>query len=140
MAKRGRPSKYTPELAKHICDRMAKGESLRRVCRDAEVPNMSTVMRWLERDEGDFREQYAKAREAMIDNMAMETLDIADNLPDDADGARVAAARLQVDTRKWYSSKLAPKKYGDKLDVTSDGEKINHVFNVIIPGDEKDED
>ena len=32
--------------------------------------------------------------------------------------------RLQVDVRKWMAGKLAPKKYGDKLDVTSAGEKI----------------
>jgi hypothetical protein len=25
--------------------------------------------------------------------------------------------RLQVDARKWAASKLAPKKYGDKLDI-----------------------
>lgn len=29
--------------------------------------------------------------------------------------------RLQVDTRKWYLSKLAPKKYGDKQHVEVSG-------------------
>jgi hypothetical protein len=28
-----------------------------------------------------------------------------------------------VDARKWVAAKLKPKKYGDKIDVTSGGEK-----------------
>ena len=48
--------------------------------------------------------------------------------------------RLQVDARKWMLGKLNPKKYGEKLDVTSDGEKLNtpSVVNVKIiePEDE----
>jgi hypothetical protein len=28
--------------------------------------------------------------------------------------------KLQVDTRKWLLSKLAPKKYGEKLEVSGD--------------------
>lgn len=34
-------------------------------------------------------------------------------------------SRLRVDTRKWLMSKLAPKKYGDKVDVTTGGESLN---------------
>lgn len=43
---------------------------------------------------------------------------------DTGDNARVQARRLQVDTRKWYLSKVLPKLYGDKLDLTSGGEKL----------------
>ncbi len=31
------------------------------------------------------------------------------------DSAAVGHARLKIDTRKWTMSKLAPKKYGDKI-------------------------
>jgi hypothetical protein len=41
----------------------------------------------------------------------------------------VARSKLQIDARKWKASKLAPKKYGDKMDLTTDGEKITS-FNV----------
>ena len=30
-------------------------------------------------------------------------------------GDAVDRTRLQIDARKWYASKLAPKKYGDKV-------------------------
>ena len=33
------------------------------------------------------------------------------------DSAGVQAIRLVVETEKWYLSKIAPKRYGDKLDV-----------------------
>ena len=32
--------------------------------------------------------------------------------------------RIRIDTRKWLLSKLLPKTYGDKLDVTSGGEAL----------------
>ncbi len=36
-------------------------------------------------------------------------------------GEHVQRSRLRVDTRKWAAGKLAPKKYGDKLQHTGDG-------------------
>lgn len=33
-------------------------------------------------------------------------------------------ARVEVDTRKWFASKFLPRKYGDKLDLTSDGKEL----------------
>lgn len=36
-------------------------------------------------------------------------------------GEHVQRSRLRVDTRKWILSKLAPKRYGDKLQHTGDG-------------------
>jgi hypothetical protein len=36
---------------------------------------------------------------------------------------RVARSRLRVDARKWYASKLAPKRYGDK---------VTHEQNITI--------
>lgn len=72
-------------------------------------------------------ERYARAKEAALEAMADEILDIADEVAgdtfeDDQGNVKIAPdvvnrARLRVDTRKWLLSKLAPKKYGDKLDV-----------------------
>jgi hypothetical protein len=56
--------------------------------------------------------------------MATEILDIADDGSNDTyetdDGEKVNQdhinrSRLRVDTRKWLMSKLAPKKYGEKV-------------------------
>ena len=38
-----------------------------------------------------------------------------------------AAANVLIQTKKWTASKFYPKMFGDKLDVTTDGDKINHT-------------
>ena len=45
--------------------------------------------------------------------------------------------RLRVDARKWALSKMNPKKYGDKVDVTSGGEKINNSNPYLTPDQKK---
>ncbi len=37
------------------------------------------------------------------------------------DHEHVQRSRLRVDTRKWAAGKLAPKRYGDKLQHTGEG-------------------
>ena len=84
--------------------------------------------------------QYAKARDAMLEKMADDTLDIADQDPamtaeGKLDGVSVAHARLRVDTRKWLLSKLAPKKYGDKLELSGDAANpiaVQRIERVIV--------
>lgn len=62
-------------------------------------------------------------------------LDIADN--GEGDPKR---DRLRVDTRKWLASKLKPKKYGDKVDLTHSGpggkpiETVSRVELVSLGG------
>lgn len=112
----GRHSSFTPEIAETICRRIAEGESLRAICEDEGFPSAETVRRWLASDEHEeFRVQYARAREDQADFYADEIIEIADKAED------AAKARLQVDARKWKASKLAPKKYGDKIQHTGDG-------------------
>lgn len=123
---RGRPCEYSQEKADEICIRMADGESLRSICRDEHMPDMSTVLRWLGRKELDhFRLQYAHAREVGLEQMAGEILEIADDTRLDtsynkhgdevANNEWIQRSKLRVDTRKWILSKLLPKKYGDRV-------------------------
>lgn len=115
----GRPSDFTPEVANEICERLGKGESLRKITgpeRDDFMPSETTVRRWLAGDEdwsAEFRRQYAHAREAQADFYAEDIVDISDEAVKDA--VEIARNRLRVDARKWYASKLSPKKYGDKV-------------------------
>lgn len=113
----GRPTKYSKEKVDEICDLIARGMSLRAVCTSADMPSVSMVFRWMEQNP-EFREQYAHAREEQADGFADEIIEIADKVP--ADSAEVAKAKLQIDARKWKAAKLAPKKYGDKLELDGD--------------------
>ncbi len=130
--KKGRPSLYTEALAAKLCLRLAEGETLRSVCRDQAMPDKATVLRWLaDKAKADFRDQYAHAREMQADALFDEALEIADNVSgdwaEDKDGRKVLdhehiqRSRLRVDTRKWAAGKLAPKRYGDKMQHTGDG-------------------
>lgn len=117
---------FTQEIADLICKRIAEGESLRKICLDDEMPAQSTVFKWLSEQRA-FSEQYAHAREAQADKMAEEILSIADDgtndtYTDDEGNVRtdhdvIARSRLRVDARKWLASKMAPKKYGDKVAI-----------------------
>lgn len=118
----GRPSDFTPEIANEICERLSRGESLRSITgadRDDFMPAETTVRRWLAGNEGwneEFRRQYAYARDCQADHYA-------DRIVDDAMVATDAAiGRLRMDALKWAASKLAPKKYGDKVALTGGGE------------------
>jgi len=85
------------------------------------MPGQSTVFEWLNADSL-FVEQYARARDKGLDAMAEELLEIADEPVGSTDNGAtdngaVARNRLRVDARKWYLSKLAPKRYGDRLEL-----------------------
>jgi hypothetical protein len=126
VRKTGRPSAYTPAVASAICETLAAGMSLRKLCAQPAMPSMTTVMRWLaDETKPEFRLHYAHAREAQADLLAAEILAIADDSSGDIiidkDGRTrvnnefIARARLRVDSRKWLASKMVPKKYGNRI-------------------------
>jgi len=142
MADFGRPSEYKDETADAICELLSRGWSLRRVIeqgvnekeyKNISFPSIATVFKWM-RDYPDFLKQYARAKQESADGMAEELLDIADDGRNDSyiddNGIErtnhdvIARSRLRVDTRKFLMAKMKPKVYGDKLDLTSDGDKL----------------
>lgn len=102
------------------------------------MPAVSTICRWLlEEDKKDFWEQYAHARNVQAELMFDEIIEISDASDKivksgaaKKSGAFAQNQRLKVDSRKWYLSKIVPKKYADTIDVTSAGKEIKG--NVIV--------
>jgi hypothetical protein len=125
----GRPSIFSPELGTDLCLRIAKGQSLRSICEDDGMPAMSTVCAWLVDPQNEalkaFAQQYGRARDVQADLLVDEILEISDDGrrdykpgPDGAmvvDHDHIARSRLRVDSRKWFASKVAPKRYGDRI-------------------------
>lgn len=123
---------FTPAIAAAICERLAAGESLRAICRDDHIPPESTVRGWVVDNVQGFAAQYARARDIGLDCVADEIREIADTPvigetetskewgTEVKRGDMIEHRKLQVDARKWYLSKLAPKRYGDtqKLELT----------------------
>lgn len=132
----GRPTIMTDELVAEIMSLLAMGKSVRTVCRDDRMPAMATFYRWLQSNK-DFREQYARAKADAADAMLEDLFDISDDAQNDYQEVtygdqnilrlvpeNIQRSKLRVETRKWAMSKLQPKKYGDKLDVTSGGKEL----------------
>lgn len=113
----GRPSTFTQDLANTICAQLAEGRSLRSVLTDEGMPAMSTVFKWLNEDQV-FSEQYARAKEESADALADDIADIAEKVLKGVYDP--AAARVALDGKKWFASKMKPKKYGDRIQHAND--------------------
>jgi len=144
---RGRPITYTREIADIVCERMAEGESLRQICQsNPDIPGESTIRGWAVQDLDGFAARYARARECQMEALAEDIITIADDSGLDVtvdpeshtvrvDGEAIQRAKLRVDTRKWLMSKIAPKKYGDKVDVGVDGSITVQVVKLADHSD-----
>lgn len=127
-----------PGIAQKVLDGMRNGMSAFKACQAAGV-NQSTFNLWLN-DDAELAAEYARAREDLIERMANEVLELSDQdvgiQPDGKkDWAAIQKHKLQVDTRKWLLSKLAPKKYGEKLEVSGDPERplaIEKIERVVV--------
>jgi len=122
-------------IFKEIIFRIENGEPVRRILAEEEMPSSSTFFIWLSEDE-DKSKRYACACDIRADIIFEDILNIADEVSKDyvkRDGVEIVnneaiqRSRLRVDARKWVVSKMNPKKYGDKLDLTSDNKAINHT-------------
>jgi transposase-like protein len=138
--------KYTPaeKLAafKKVIQAIELGASVRSATRSTDTVNASTFHEWIAAD-AELAKQYARATELRAEAIFEDILSIADeNHKDvyiDPEGCErvdkdvVQRARLRVDARRWVLAKMQPKKYGDKLDVTS-GDKplVAPIIGMVI--------
>lgn len=141
-------------IVNQVCGRILSGGAVRNIMKDSELPDFSTLLEWVSVDEVKSK-QYSRAMELRGELLFEEMIDICDDGSNDwmerfnregevvgwqVNGEHVQRSKLRVDTRKWYLSKLNPKKFGDKTDLTSGGEKLQttiiHLGNGVNPADE----
>jgi hypothetical protein len=115
---------YSPEIADIICARMSEGESLRAICRDPGMPSEGTVRGWAVRDVDGFSERYRAARQMLLEYWADQIVDIADDSELDP-----RDRQIRTGVRQWLMSKLAPRRYGDKLQLAGDPESPLQVMH-----------
>jgi hypothetical protein len=141
----GRPTLYTEELARLICERVATTTfGLARMCSTYDdIPDKSTINLWRYKYP-EFSTQYAQAKLKQADLLAEECLDIADDGTNDwmesfgedgdtayrLNGEHVQRSRLRIDTRKFLAAKLLPKQYGDKTEEKKPEDKS--VIEMLI--------
>jgi hypothetical protein len=117
-----RPSEYNFELCKEICELIADGGYIIQVLESNEkYPSWSTFRHW-KRDNEELKTLYVNAQqdktEALINNI-VKVQQMALRGEIDASTANVV-----MQTDKWLSSKFYPKMFGDRTDITSNGETI----------------
>jgi hypothetical protein len=124
-------------ISAQVLEGMHSGLSALKACQAAGV-HQSTFNTWLN-DDAKLAVEYARAREDLIERMAQEVLELSDSdvgtTPDGKkDWAAIQKHKLQVDSRKWLLSKLAPKKYGDKLEVSGDAANplVTRIERVVV--------
>jgi hypothetical protein len=110
------------DIQQRLVAEIQTGRSLRQVCTDKGMPHFTTVLRWVALD-ADFASKYARARTAQADTLfdRMEAVEeaVAAGTMDSH------AARVVLDSMRWRASKLAPKVYGDRLDVSVSDNRIS---------------
>lgn len=124
---------FNQETADRICERLAAGESLNAICKDEGFPAESTVRSWALQDIDGFAAKYTRAREIQAHFLAEQIITISDTpMPgvemivkaygatEEKHGDMLGHRKLQVDARKWYLSKVLPKVYGDKLELSGE--------------------
>jgi hypothetical protein len=111
----GRPSIYTEALAKRICEQLAKGVPLARICDQDDMPDYSTVRAW-EDDKPEFSALSAHAKRNGTHYLADDSIRIADDPTIDPQHKRI-----MVDTRLRLIGKWNAKAYGDKVQTELSG-------------------
>jgi hypothetical protein len=118
---------YTPEQVEAVCVEIEQKPVGTQKTLLALGMNTKEFWATLDGDEA-LRKRYTRAKELQAENLAEEIIEIADGESED-----VQRDRLRVESRKWVAAKLLPKKYGEKLDVTSQGDKIAPAYIILSP-------
>lgn len=118
-------------IVRKVCRAISKGDSVKDACREAGI-RAARLHEWT-REDSVLASVYARAREQQAHSLAERAITVSREAFG-RDTAGVQAARLEVDTLKWYVSKIAPRLYGDRLIVEDEGEKVVRVvFEEAVP-------
>ena len=130
-AKKGRPSMYSDALAETICERIANGEPLKKICEDPAMPAYPTVLRWRANNE-EFAKLYRVAREDAADTLADKIQTLADRV--EKGELDPHSGRVAIDALKWIAAKLKPRTYGDRIQQEHSGAIGGANVANMMPG------
>ena len=106
----------------YILDQIANGRTLTSIVAEPDMPSYAWCTLQL-RNDPQLKERYAEAVDSRVEFMAQQFLDLADSpIPEGLDGtaqsAWVQQLKLKLWARTWLMSKLKPRTYGERLDVS----------------------
>jgi hypothetical protein len=128
----GRPSLYTEELAKQICDGLSDGQDLKSICAADGMPDPRTVRDWAMDDISGFSLRYTRARKLGFDAWTDKMRETA------ADRSRHPQCRkVELENERWLLSRQYPERYGDRLAhqmLDEHGKPAKAGITVIVDG------
>ena len=150
-------------VIKEVCRQVSEGALVKDACKEQGV-TAGQLREWLAEDPelAELSVMYARARGDQAQAIAEEAIDIADGVTgdtearleamvhalkdvDDADKDRILYSlqqaavqrdKMRVDARKWMASKIAPRVYGEKVELSGDPDRPLQV-NVWQFGEKK---
>jgi len=132
-----RPSEYSFDLSKEICNEIALGNNIIRILEsDPKYPNWTTFRRWKNNND-ELRTLYVSSQQDKALALENEIDDLRDMLI--TKEIEYPIYNALVNTLKWKMAKMYPKVFGDKTDVTSGGEKIQNTtlqIEIIKPSED----
>ena len=117
-----RPTVMTKKVRTKICELLAAGESLRSICRDENLPAISTILLAVVTDRDGFSEQYMQARQAGGFSHADRVIDTVDRVA--LGEIDPQSARAMLDGLKWAAERMAPRHHSSRQEhdhSSSDG-------------------
>jgi hypothetical protein len=111
--------RYSPKIAREICERIAEGGTWSRICKDAHMPSYSALYGWCERHP-EFADALTRARVMAADGFADQVLEVAQA----ATSATASGDRLHVGALQWRAAKAAPHVYGRKAEERVEQRRI----------------
>jgi hypothetical protein len=102
-----------------VLELMENGTSERKACETVGIPRATFRTTALRAGAGD---HYARA----LESLAMDQIEKAELTIEDMRNGTLDAqqARVELDARKWFASKFLPKRFGDKIDMTTNGKDL----------------
>src|SRR5262245_55331910 len=111
------PSKRSEAVVQEILRRMAQGEPLAQICRDAHMPHPSTWREWCRADQA-LDIAHGCARDDGYDAIGADIIDIVDGKkPLEGVPPDPARDKIRAEYRLKLLSKWDPRRYGDGLQV-----------------------
>ena len=114
------PSKKTPQIVRRFLEAIRNGRSAAQACKAEGMPSTQTILNWVESDP-DFAAQYEKAKEERGNYYGelVAEISLAGLQGKYKDSGMLRAA---IDGLKWSAARMAPKGFGDRMQVEHSAE------------------
>ena len=136
-----RVRKMTKEVFEAVCFEIETShKGLNTLCKERNS-SASAFYDWVDNNE-EATDRYARAKSRQADHMADLIVEVAfDDEDDEKDFVginHIHRDKLKIDSLKFIAAKLKPKKYGEKIDITSDDKPIGQVVVFQLPDNNRD--